>query len=300
MKDEEGFMTQITSEMVKILRERTGAGMMDCKKALVSAEGDMDKAEVLIAQSGHKKAAKSASRTAAQGRITILSTEEAIAMTEVNCETDFVARDESFVQFCQMTTENVLAQKEVEIDKVVSILVEQQSIDDRRKNLIARLGENVQIRRAVVLNKNANQRFGSYVHHARIGAVVLMEGGTDTLAKEIAMHLAAMRPQYVSMAEVPAVELEKQKAIMLERAKETKKPDNILEKIISGQLAKHFAELCLLDQAFFKDPDTTVGALLNSAHAKILHMIRFEVGEGIEVAKKSFEEEVREARGGEL
>jgi elongation factor Ts len=290
-------MADVTAAMVKELRERTGAGMMECKKALVEANGDMETAEDIIAKSGHKKAAKSASRTAAEGRIVIASNPQNAAVVEINCETDFVARDENFVQFAQQIAEKVLATSIVDTDKLLEASMDGKTIEDARKNLITRLGENIQIRRMKVMNAQPSQRIGQYVHNARIGTLVLVEGGDDALAKDLAMHVAAMKPQFVSQDEVPAKTIAKEKEIMMERAKQSGKPENILEKIVEGQLQKHLNELCLIGQPFFKDPDQTVTQLLKSKNAKVLQMIRFEVGEGIEVVKKSFEEEVAQARG---
>ncbi len=290
-------MADVTAAMVKELRERTGAGMMECKKALVEANGDMETAEDIIAKSGHKKAAKTASRTAAEGRIVIASNGQNAAVVEINCETDFVARDESFVQFAQAIAQIVLSTNIVDTDKLLEASMDGKTVEESRKSLITRLGENIQIRRMKVLKAQNGQRIGQYVHNARIGTLVLVEGGDDALAKDLAMHIAAMRPQFVSQDEVPAAAIAKEKEIAMERAKQSGKPENILEKIVEGQLQKHFNELCLTGQPFFKDPDQTVTQLLKSKNAKVLQMIRFEVGEGIEVVKKSFEEEVAAARG---
>ncbi len=292
-------MADITAAMVKELRERTGAGMMDCKKALVEANGDMQAAEEIIAKSGHKKAAKSASRTAAEGRIVIATAPSVAAVVEINCETDFVARDDNFVQFCQQVSEKALNSGITDVEKLSEqILDGKLSVEDTRNNLITRLGENIQVRRIYLMKAEAGQRIGSYVHNARIGTLVLIEGGDDALAKDLAMHVAAMKPQYVTFEDIPENVVAKEKEILTEVAKKSGKPDNILEKIVAGQLHKHLGELCLTGQPFFKDPDQTIGALLKSKNAKALNMIRIVVGEGIDVQKKSFEEEVMaQARG---
>ncbi len=282
---------QITAAMVKELRERTSAGMMECKKALVEANGNMELAEDIIAKSGHKKAAKTANRTAAEGRIIIANTQEGAAMVEVNCETDFVARDESFIQFCQQVVDTASQNKIADVEQL------NEKMEESRKSLIARLGENIQIRRLFFLKKSTGQFIGSYIHHARIGTLILLEGGNEVLAKDLAMHVAAMKPQYMTTDEVPQDIVAKEKEILIERAKQSGKPDNILEKIVAGQLQKHLSEICLTGQPFFKDPDQTIAALLKTHQAKLLKMIRIEVGEGIEVIKKSFEEEVKAARG---
>lgn len=292
-------MADITAAMVKELRERTGAGMMECKKALVEANGDMQEAEDIIAKSGHKKAAKSASRTAAEGRIAIASAANGAVVVEINCETDFVGRDESFVQFCEKVANIALQAKPADIDALLNHSFDAGiSVEDARKALISRLGENIQVRRFNAVTASPSQRIGSYIHNFRIGVLVLVEGGDDALAKDLAMHIAAMKPQYVSADEVPENVVAKEKEIAMERAKQSGKPENILEKIVQGQVQKHLNEICLLGQGFFKDADQSVGALLKSANAKVVSMIRMEVGEGIEVIKKSFEEEVMaQARG---
>lgn len=297
-KDEDN-MAEITAALVKELRERTGAGMMECKKALVEAKGNMEAAEDIIAKSGHRKAAKTASRTAAEGKILIANSHQATAIIEVNSETDFVARDESFAQFSQKVVEKVLEQGTDDVEKLLILPLEgNESVEDQRKKLIARLGENIQIRRIRYLKAQEKQRIGTYVHQNRIGAIALIEGGNDELAKELAMHIAAMKPQFLSPDEVPQKVIDREKDILIERAKQSGKPDNILEKIVAGQLQKFLSEICLIGQPFFKDPDQTIAAILKAANAKVLKMIRFEVGEGIEVNKKSFEEEVMSAARG--
>ncbi len=290
---------QITAEMVKSLRERTGAGMMECKKALVEAKGDMSIAEDIIAKSGNRKADKSATRTAAQGRIAIANSHSSAVMIEINCETDFVARDEGFVQFCQGIADLALAKECETVEALLSLPFEgATSVEEARKAIIVRIGENIQIRRLHLVKTQPKQRIGSYIHNSRIGTLVLVEGGNEELAKDLAMHIAAMKPQFVSPNEIPQAIIAKEHEIFMERAKQSGKPDNILEKIVQGQLQKFANEICLLGQPFFKDPDKTIEALLKSLNATVISMLRFEVGEGIEVIKKSFEEEVMEqARG---
>lgn len=291
-------MAEITAAMVKELRERTSAGMMECKKALVEANGDMQAAEDIIAKSGHKKAAKSAGRTAAEGRVLVAVGETGAAILEINCETDFVARDESFGHFCQQTVDIALKNGVQEVEKLNSLAFEgNNTVEEARKNLIARLGENVQIRRVQSIKAENNQRFGAYVHHSRIAVLVVIEEGSDELAKDLAMHIAAMKPQYLHPEEIPEAIVAKEKEILMERAKQSGKPENIIEKIVAGQLQKQLSEICLMGQPFFKDPDQTVAAIVKAANAKVLKAIRYEVGEGIDVVKMSFEEEVAQVRG---
>lgn len=291
-------MADITAAMVKDLRERTGAGMMECKKALVEANGVMETAEDIIAKSGHKKAAKSASRTAAQGKIVMAISKQACAMLEINCETDFVARDENFSNFCDEVAKKALESNEANVEKLLTMAIPgHASIEEARQSLIARIGENVQLRRAVIVHASGEQLIGSYLHQTRIGVLVLIDGGTPELAKDLAMHIAAMKPQFMVPEQVPEDVIARQKAIFVEIANQSGKPENIVEKMVQGQLQKHLAEICLTGQPFFKDPDQTIEKLVKSNKATLKQMIRFEVGEGIEVIKKSFEEEVAEARG---
>jgi len=291
-------MVEITAAMVKELRERTDSGMMECKKALVQAEGDMQAAIDILALSGQRKAINKASRVAAQGRISIISNERSAAMTEINCETDFVARDESFMAFCQKTTEIALKEASFDNEKLLNASFDGSiTVEDARKNLVGRIGENVQLRRAYYHVAEGNQRIGAYSHHGRIGVIVVIEGGSDALAKDLAMHTAAMRPQYLTMTSVPDAVVQREKAILIERAKESGKPDNMLEKITAGQLQKYLGEISLEGQPFFKDQDQTVGAIVKAANATLVHMVRFEVGEGIEVVKTNFEDEVKAAAG---
>jgi elongation factor Ts len=282
-------MADITASMVKELREKTGAGMMECKKALVEAEGNMEAAEDIIAKSGHKKAAKSASRTAAQGKIVIVGSPQLMIMVEVNCETDFVARDENFSRFCDDVANAALKLETDEVEKL--------GVEESRQALIARIGENIQVRRVMLFKASGNDAIGSYVHQSRIGVLVEVEGGSAELMKDLAMHIAAMRPQFIAPNEVPESVIAREKAIFVDIAKQSGKPENIVEKMVAGQLQKYLAEICLTGQPFFKDPDQTIEALLKAQQAKLKKMARFEVGEGIEVSKKSFEEEVAEARG---
>jgi len=292
-------MTQITASMVKDLREKTGAGMMECKKALVEANGDMQQAVDIIAKSGHRKAAKSASRTAAEGKILTAQSEHYAVLIEVNSETDFVARDEHFNEFCQKVAQVMLRQNVNSIEDLLTQPINgDDSIEEARLKLIAKLGENIQVRRVHKIHIQPNQVVGEYVHHSRIGALALVDGSDQQIAKEMAMHIAAMRPEYLSSNQIPAEVVAKEKEIFMEKAKESKKPANILEKIIEGQLKKYFSEICLDGQPFFKDQDKSVGEVLKAAQCTVVEMARFEVGEGIEVTKKSFEEEVMEqARG---
>jgi elongation factor Ts len=281
-------MTNITASMVKELRERTGAGMMECKSALVEAKGDLAEAEIVIAKSGHKKAAKKAGRVAAEGMVAIKlsSNKDAVALVEINSETDFVARHPDFQAFSTFVAEWVLENKQEDI------AANAPAIEEARQNLIAKLGENIVARRAKYYAAGKNI-IGQYIHHgSKIGVIVEMTGGEEALAKDIAMHIAASKPEFISMDQVPEAEMAKMKDIFMAQAESSGKPVAIHEKIVQGQLNKHFAEICLMGQPFFKDPDKTIGVLLKEKQATIVQFTRFEVGEGIEVVKLNFHEEV--------
>ncbi len=280
-------VTAITASMVKELRERTGAGMMECKAALVEAKGDLSEAEIVIAKSGHKKAAKKAGRVAAEGMVAIQLTpnKDAVALAEVNSETDFVARHPDFQAFVKLVAEMALDHKQEDLSKLPAL-------EEARQNLIAKLGENIVARRAVVYSVGKNI-IGQYIHHgSKIGVIVEMTGGEEALAKDLAMHIAASKPEFISMDQVPASEMAKMKDIFMAQADNSGKPPAIQEKMVQGQINKHFAEICLLGQAFFKDPDKTISVLLKEKQANIVRFTRFEVGEGIEVVKLNFHEEV--------
>lgn len=289
---------KITAQMVKELRESTGAGMMDCKKALTEAEGDMAKAELVLASKGLKKAQKSASRTAAEGVIVIQSNANLSSMCEVNCETDFVARDESFNQFCQDIMVVVLENNIDTVEALNSATLGNETVEQRRQNLVAKIGENIQVRRIHNLKIEAGHCAGAYIHRNRIGVQTLVKGGDEELAKDIAMHIAAMNPQYMKAEDMPKERVDEQRNLLLEQEKDSKKPADIIEKIVEGKLRKQLNEICLMGQPFFKDPDQTVAALLKSKGAELVTYTRFEVGEGIEVNKMSFADEVMaQARG---
>lgn len=286
-------MTAITAEMVKELRTRTSAGMMECKKALQEAQGDMAKAEEIIAKSGHKKVAKTAGRTAAEGKIYVGSQADCAVALEINCETDFVARDLSFEQFSQKVLDKIMSAKPATLEALLALPLEgDTTVEASRQALIARLGENIQIRRFQLFVAQADEVLGVYSHQGRIGTMILLKGTDSALAKDLAMQVAAMKPQYMSPEQVPSEVIAREKDILLEVARKSGKPENVLEKIVMGQIQKQLAEICLTSQPYFKNPDQSVAALLKSMNASVLNMLRLEVGEGIEVEKKSFEEEV--------
>jgi len=285
----------ITAAEVKELRERTGSGMMECKKALVETDGDMDAAIEVLRKAGLAKADKKAGRVASEGLIVIEVSSDGkhAALVEVNAETDFVAKKEEFESFAAAVAKRVLADRPASLDALLQSPLrdgEATSIDDARKALIAKLGENIAVRRYEILATGG--RLGVYRHGNRIGVVVDLEGGNDELAKDVAMHIAASRPVCIGEADVPADLLAREKAILVAQAEGSGKPAEIIEKMVQGRLQKYLAEVTLLGQAFVKDPDISVGRLLADAGATANRFTRFELGEGIEKKAENFAEEV--------
>ncbi len=285
----------ITASLVKELRERTGAGMMECKKALTETDGDIDAAIELMRKSGAAKAEKKAGRTAAEGLIIIRHSDDNknAVMVEVNCETDFVAKDDNFTTFADAVAERVLASDVADVEALMALPLhdgEETTIEEARQALVSKIGENMNVRRFVRMN--ANGVVSSYRHGVKIGVIVDLVDGNDELGKDVAMHVAATNPMCVSEEQVPQEAIDKEKEIFVAQAKESGKPDNIIEKMVTGRLKKYLAEITLVGQAFVKDPDQTVGKLLGSANASVASFVRFEVGEGIEKKKEDFAAEV--------
>ncbi len=295
---------QITAAMVKALRERTGAGMMDCKKALVEAEGDLEKAIGIMRLSGQAKADKRAGRTAAEGVVSVRIDDAGrrAAMVEVNCETDFVAKEAAFRQFADAVCARVLATAPAGVDALGAMALDGEGgpgIEEERHGLVAKIGENVNVRRFVVVESRGG-RLGVYVHGTRIGVVVDLEGADDTVAREVAMHVAASRPVAIGEPDVPEEMLSAERAILQAQIAGSGKPPAIREKMLAGRIAKFLKEVTLLGQPFVKDPDRSVGAYLRASGATVLRFERFEVGEGIEKKTGNFVDEVmaQAVRGG--
>ena len=282
----------ITAENVKQLRERTGAGMMECKKALVETGGDLDAAAELMRKQGLAKADKKAARVAAEGLVVIerASAGAAAAMVEVNCETDFVAREQDFRAFSSAVAQLALAERPASLEGLLAAQIGQESVDAVRRALVAKIGENIGVRRFTVLE--SAQHLGAYTHGARIGALVALKGGTAELAHDLAMHVAASNPRYLSMQQVPQEVLAKEREILTEQARGEGKPPEIVAKMVEGRLRKSLGEVTLLGQPFVKDPDVTVEKLLKSAGAEVAGYVRFEVGAGIEKKQEDFVAEV--------
>lgn len=285
---------QITAAMVKELRERTGSGMMECKKALTEVDGDMDAAIEHMRKTGLAKADKKADRVAAEGLIGIEISDDAktAAIVEVNCETDFVSGGDEFGEFTANIAKRILADAPADVAALseMSITDGGDSIETVRKNMITKIGENIQVRRFQRIE--ATGKVGSYKHGSRIGVVVDIDGGDDELLKDIAMHIAASNPTCVSEEQVPAEMLEKEKAILIAQAEESGKPPEIIEKMIGGRIRKYLAEITLVGQPFVKDPDQTVGDLLKAKGATVNSFVRLGVGEGIEKKTEDFASEV--------
>lgn len=291
---------QITAAMVKELRERTGAGMMDCKKALNEANGDIETAIEAMRKSGVAKAAKKAGRTAAEGIIIIKQAADSsdAVMLEVNCETDFVAKDDNFVSFANAVADTALAAKPAGLDELSSASLQgndAQTVEEERLQLVAKIGENISVRRFDSIA--GDNHLGVYLHGTRIGVMAELAGGDVDLAKDVAMHIAASRPVCVKEDDVPQELLDKEKEIYSAQAAESGKPPEIVEKMVVGRLNKYLKEITLLGQPFVKDPDQTVGKLLESKQASVSRFIRYEVGEGIEKKEDNFAEEVMAQAG---
>ena len=288
---------QITAALVKELRDRTGAGMMECKKALQASGGDVEAAIEEMRKSGLAKAAKKADRTAAEGTIVLKKDGGRAILVEVNCETDFVTKGEDFQNFANVVGELVLKEAPADLEQLKSLPMEGgDSVEETRQQLVAKIGENIGVRRFVVMEIGGT--LGSYLHGTRIGVLVDLEGGDEALARDIAMHVAASRPQYIGMEDIPEEVLDKEREILSAQAAESGKPAEIIEKMVEGRLRKFVNEITLLGQPFVKDPDLTVGKLLEQAGAKVRDFARLEVGEGIEKKQENFAEEVKaQAKG---
>ncbi len=285
----------ITASQVKELRERTGAGMMECKKMLQETDGDIEAAIEMMRKSGQARAARKAGRIAADGLVVITASEDgkSAAMAEINCETDFVAKDESFSSFAGAVAARVLNSDVEDVDALVQQPLhdgDETTIETTRENLISKIGENISVRRFVRVNSSGS--ICTYRHGVRIGVVVDMEGGDAELGRGVAMHIAASNPVCVSEADVPADTLAKEREIFRAQALESGKPENIVDKIIEGRVRKYLQEVTLNGQPYVIDPDTTVGKMLEKAGAAVISFTRFEVGEGIEKKQEDFAAEV--------
>ena len=282
----------ITASLVKELRERTGSGMMECKKALVECDGDIEAAAELMRKSGAAKADKKASRVAADGAIKVSVSDDGklAAILEINSETDFVAKDDNFQAFADGVLQIIMSEKPASVEALGSMtLTSGQNVEEARAALIAKVGENIQIRRFEIVE--SDDTIASYLHGARIG--VLVKSTVDAeLTRDIAMHVAAVNPQFVDTSVVPSEFIEKEKGILIAQAESSGKPMEIIEKMIEGRMKKFIGEITLMGQPFVKDPDQTVEQLVSKAGGSVSRFIRYEVGEGIEKKVEDFAAEV--------
>ena len=287
-------MAQITAALVKELRERTGAGMMDCKKALTAVEGDMDKAIDFLREKGLAAAAKKAGRIAAEGVVGYAISEDGKVGTvvEINCDTDFVAKTDGFKELVEKIAAHIVATKPADLEALLASEIEGQTVEALVTAAIAKIGEKISVRR-FALYEAPEGLVAAYIHGGgKIGVLVKMNGGSAELGKDIAMHVAAANPSYLERSQVPAAELEHEKEVLSEQARNEGKPEKIIEKMVLGRINKYYKEVCLVDQEFVKDPDQTIAKLLKANNAEVIEFARFQLGEGIEKKQEDFAAEV--------
>lgn len=285
-------MMAITAGLVKELRERTGAGMMDCKKALVEVDGDLEQAAELLRKAGQAKADKKASRVAAEGLVLVKAGAEGgrHLILEINSETDFVAKDENFARYAETVADAALSGQPANVEALMALEVGGQSLETLRQELVTKIGENVSVRRFAHVASDG--LVGAYTHMGRIGVLVELDGGSPELARDLAMQIAATSPRYVSADDMPEEELAKEREILSAQAAQEGKPEEIVKKMVEGRLRKHLDEVTLNGQPFVKDPDKRVRELLAESEATVLRFLRYEVGEGIEKKEDDFVQEV--------
>jgi elongation factor Ts len=287
-------MANITAQMVKELREKTGAGMMDCKKALVQTDGDFEAAIDFLREKGLAAAGKKADRIAAEGTTYILEQGNEAILVEINAETDFVSKNDKFIALVEELSAHLLAAKPADVDAALETEINGAKVSDYISSAIATIGEKISLRRFEIKTKTDADAFGSYLHMGgRIGVLVVLEGSTDAAAaKDIAMHIAAINPTYVSRDEVSAEEVERERKVLTEQALNEGKPENIVAKMVEGRLGKYFEDVCLLDQTFVKNSDQKVRTFVESTGGQVTGFARYAVGEGIEKKEDNFAEEV--------
>jgi len=277
---------------VKKLREETNAGMMDCKKALLESEGDFEKAKLLLREKGQSKADKKSGRTTAQGLVKVEIGSDYLSILEVNCETDFAAKDTLFDEFVNKVSKLILLKSIETIDQLNNQAIDEfDTVEDYRKFVVSKIGENITVRRFERLPVNGIA--GSYIHGNKIASVVVIENGDEQVAKDIAMHVAASQPEYIQMSDIPEDVINEERKILTKQVEDEGKPAEIVPKIVDGKLNKQFNSITLLGQEFIKDPDLTVGKLLEKSNSSVLSFTRYEVGEGVEVEEVNFADEVK-------
>ena len=283
----------MNTSLIKELRDLSGVGLMDCKKALEASNNDIDEAIDYLRKKGISKAAKKADRVAAEGLSTVVIDGNNASIVEVNCETDFVAKNEKFVNLVNKIADLIVKNDVKTMEEAMSLSTEEGTLNDTIVNFTATIGEKISFRRFARLSKTDSQNFGSYIHMGgRIAVLTLLEGADEETAKDVSMHAAAMRPSYVKREDVPAEEVERETSVLKEQAMNEGKPAEIAEKMVNGRINKFYKEICLEEQDFVKDSDMTVGAFVKSKNGSIINMVRFEVGEGIEKKEENFADEV--------
>jgi elongation factor Ts len=288
-------MAKITAQMVKELREKTGAGMMDCKKALTQTDGDMEKAIDFLREKGMASAEKKADRVAAEGLTSVVVDGNNAVILEINAETDFVAKNVAFQTLVKEVGEHLLSAKPANVEEALQTTMSNGSTVDAHINAaISKIGEKMTLRRFEVKTKTDNDAFGAYLHMGgRISVLSVLEGTTDeSVAKDVSMHVAAINPKYISRDQVSSEEVDHEREVLKQQALNEGKPENIVVKMVEGRLSKYFEEICLLDQSFVKDPDQKVKKYVESKGGTVREFVRYEVGEGLEKREENFAEEV--------
>ena len=283
----------ITASMVKNLRELTGAGMLDCKKALEATEGNLDKASEWLREKGISKAAKKADRIAAEGLVNILINGNKAVVIEVNSETDFVAKNDEFKELINTISNALINSNVSSVEEALKLSTTDGTLEDTITNKIAKIGEKLSFRRFALVEKSDNETFGSYIHmNGKIAVLVVLEGANTEVAKDVAMHAAAMRPKYLNIESVPTEDAEHEREIQKQIAINEGKPADIAEKMVEGRIKKFYKEVCLTEQPFVKNDDMSVSEYVKSNGGKVVSMVRYEVGEGMQKREENFADEV--------
>ena len=290
----------MNAKLIKELRDISGAGMMDCKKALEENDNDIKKATEWLREKGIAKAAKKAGRIAAEGLSTVITEGNKAVILEINCETDFVAKNEKFQNFVNEVARTILNSNAKTNEEALALPCEDGTLNDAVTNMTARIGEKISFRRFTLLEKSDDQNFGAYIHMGgKISVLTLLDGANEEVAKDVSMHAAAMRPEYVKKEQVPEEQVEHEKKILTEQAIAEGKPANIAEKMVMGRINKFYKEICLEEQEFVKDNSVSVAKYVSNNGGKIIDVIRYEVGEGLEKRQENFAEEVAAQMNGE-
>ena len=290
----------MNASLIKELRDISGAGMMDCKKALEENGNDIKKATEWLREKGIAKAAKKAGRIAAEGLSTVITEGNKAVILEINCETDFVAKNEKFQKFVNDVARTIINSNAKTNEEALALPCEDGTLSDAVTNMTATIGEKISFRRFTLLEKKDSENFGAYIHMGgKISVLTLLDGASEAVAKDVSMHAAAMRPEYVKKEQVPEEQVEHEKQILTEEAIREGKPANIAEKMVMGRINKYYKEICLEEQEFVKDNSVSVSKYVSNNGGKIIDVIRYEVGEGLEKRQENFAEEVAAQMKGE-